>query len=321
MRSNSIMLGLAPLVLIAGLSACVLPTSLQVGNSAIEVEGKPRPNAVCNPFGSGDPNIGSDHGLIANLFYVPAGARTYDNVADYQTHGTKLDATLYFNQLNVPTRPFDQGFMTQDGTVLKTPNGDTLYEYFSVHFESVLKLSNHEQPGRYQFALLADDGAVLQIKDTRQGWFKLVDDDGTHPSRLACADEGIDLDYNSRLPIKVDYYQGPRYHIALMLLWRKLPDGNQCFSDAACGLEGNDQFFDSTHTPSVAQPTWISMLSRGWHVLGAENYLLPLDSALNPCTTNPGPLPSPSASPSPAPSASPTPAPSPVPSASPIPVS
>lgn len=293
MRTLKYAAWIAPAILLQ--TGCNLPETVQAGNSQVEVEATPRPNAVCDPFGSSDPGLGSNYGLIANLWYVPQGARTYGNVADYQKYGTKLDATLYFNQLNVPTRPFDQGFQTQDGTILKTPQGDTLYEYFSVHFESVLKLSNHEQPGLYQFAVLADDGAVYSVNDTMQSFRKLVDNDGTHASRLACATQTLNLTYDTRMPIQVDYYQGPRYHIALMLLWRKVADSRpSTLSDPACGQTGNGTFFDSTQSPSVPTQTWLGMLSRGWHVVGPENYMLPLDSPLNPCNGNPGPLPSPS---------------------------
>jgi hypothetical protein len=265
-----------------------LPQTVQVDGSLIEAEAAPRPT-VCDPFGSGNPAAGSNYGLIANLWYVPPGARTYDNVADYQANGTRLDATLYFNQLNVPTRAFDRGFQTQNGTILTTPAGDTLYEYFSLRFESEIRLTDHDQPGRYQFAVLADDGAVLYVNDDGMGYRALVDNDGTHPTRLGCATEGIDMDYETFLPIALDYYQGPRYHIALMVLWRKLPDGNQSYNDVACGLEGNERFFDSNFSPSVPKQTWLDMLQRGWRVVAPQNYMLPLTAPENPCDVDPNP--------------------------------
>lgn len=76
----------------------------------------------------------------------------------------------------------------------------------------MIRRTDHGIPGRYQFALLSDDGAVLQV-----------------------ADDGV----------------GPRT------------------------LSGNDRFFDSTKTPSLARPTYLGMLARGWKVVAAENYLFP----------------------------------------------
>lgn len=272
-------------------TACELPQTVQAGNTLAEVEEVPRPNAVCNSFGANDPSLGSNYGLIANLWYVPQGGSSLNTVAAFQQSGTKLDATLYLNQLNVPTRAFDRGFQTQNGTILQTPEGNTLYEYFSIRAESVIKLSNHETPGRYQFAVLADDGAVMYVNDTGNGFRSIVNNDGTHATKLACAGEGIDLTYDSRLPIAVDYYQGPRFHIALMVLWRKLPDANaSSLTDSACGLSGNDRFFDSSQSPSVPSQTYLDLLSRGWSVVAPQNYLLPLNSPMNPCNgTNPPP--------------------------------
>ena len=95
----------------------------------------------------------------------------------------------------------------------------------------------------------------------------------------------------ARLPIAVDYYQGPRFHIALMVLWRKLPDANaSSLADSACGLSGNDRFFNSNQSPSVPSQTYLDLLSRGWSVVAPQNFLLPLNSPMNPCNgTNPPP--------------------------------
>lgn len=65
--------------------------------------------------------------------------------------------------------------------------------------------------GDYQIALLADDGAVLQASDTGAGFTTLIDNDGTHPTKMACASRTVHMSRDSRIPIKLDYYQGPRY--------------------------------------------------------------------------------------------------------------
>jgi hypothetical protein len=300
MRTSKKMTGwMIPAAMVA-CTGCVMPEGVQVGNSAVQIEASPSPfpsNAVCNPLDGGQAATSPRNGLIGSLFTAPEGEHSWTHAKTYQEHGTKLDAILYFNQLNVPTRPFDQGFVTQNGTILKTPRGDTLYEWFGLHFESVIQLSNHEQPGRYQFALMADDGAILSVNDDGHGFRTLVDNDLFHAAKLGCANEGIEMDALSRLPIQVDYFQGPRYHIALMLLWRKVPDTNQCFTDTACGVEGISAFFDSTHTPSVPSQRWVDMLTRGWNVVAPQNFLLPASAGTNPCVNIPAPSPTPTPTP------------------------
>jgi len=278
------------------------PAGIQVSNTYVGIQNLSRPtsvtstNAVCDPFGTSQV---SDQvsGLWGKVFYwdpwwdpvtqtACTTARQGPNyIQGYIDQGTMMDVELFLNQLNVPTRPFNQGFVTQDGTQLLTPKGDTLYEYFALQLETVLKLSYSDSPGYYQFGILADDGAVLYIDEQNNGNFaKIVDDDGTHPTRMGCAPRAIYFDQNTRIPARINYYQGPRYHIASMLMWRKVDSATASLSEVQCGQEGNSMYFDSTVTPSKAQPAYLAMLSRGWHVLNPSNYLLPDGLDKNPCT-------------------------------------
>jgi hypothetical protein len=119
--------------------------------------------------------------------------------------------------------------------------------------------------------------------------------------------------------MKLDYFQGPRYNIALMLLWREIPscgangrDTGADLYDEACDQAGNDTFFIWENNPVTPTNLWLGMLSRGWKVLSPENYVLPSAPGVttNPCVT---PSPSPTATitptPTPAPTATPTPSP------------
>lgn len=275
-------------------TACQLPSQVEAGNSTVEIQFQseppanspsPVPPAVCNPFGDQTrPN--KDAGLWAQLYYLVNGQPHYSRVADYQSHGYHAEVDLFFNNLDVPTRRFDRGFMTQDGQTLKTPNGDTLYEWFSLHFEAVLRLGNSDPAGRYQFALLSDDGSVMSIDTNGEGSTQLINNDGLTPTRLRCASKTVWMDNSTRLPIKIDYFQGPRHHIGLILLWRQLPgtvDGPE-LADSACGVSGNESFFDYNQTPSAPSQRWIDLLGRGWKVLTPENFKLPDHVLQNPCS-------------------------------------
>lgn len=331
-----------PLVAVAMFAlGCETPEQLTVGNTDILVEplGKISPspsaspdgNAVCNPFNEADQSLSVDNGLKGSLYYLPPNLPQYRKVSDYQSNGIMLPNNLYFSQLNVPTRAFDLGFVTQNGTILETPNGDTLYEWFSLHFESEIRLRTSDSEGLYQFAILSDDGSILKI-NRGNGYELHIDNDGTHPTKLKCATDTVYLKRGDKLPIIVDYYQGPRYHIAMMLLWRKVgPDwGRGDLADPLCGAEGNSFFFDSTKVPSVPSHNWLALLGRGWKVVHPNNYYLPSQADPNPCVPvvnppvfdpdgNPSPTPTPDASPTPEPSPEASVAPSPEPSPEPMP--
>jgi hypothetical protein len=247
--------------------------------------------------------------LTASLKYLPGGyVGEYNGVEDFLQMSTPVDVQLFFDQLNVPTRPFDQGFLTQDGSLLTLPDGTTLYEFFGLQFDTVIRLTANDQPGLYEFAVLTDDGSILSF-DTGSGLQEYLNADGDHPTVMGCPSSALALDSTSAVPMHLDYYQGPRYNIALMLLWRRVADQSAAsLDDPACGTDGNDLYFDQSTNPTTPTSYYFDLLGRGWSVVPAENFYLPNTSAPNPCAS-----PSPSASPTPTPSPSPTPNPSPTP--------
>lgn len=265
-------------------TGCELPTTVEEGQTKISAstDRAPQPGGgatVCNPFGG--EAVGAHNGLRASLYHLPDHLPHYERVNDYLANGERLPATLFFDQLNVPTRPFDSGFVTTEGAVLRTPRGDTLYEWFGLRFESELRLTAGDTRGRYQLAVLADDGAIVNVKDST-AWRSLVDSDGTHATRLSVARTPIVLDAEARIPIDVRYFQGPRYHIALQLLWREWPANDQ-WQDPLDGAEGNYLFFNSDYQPSLPQTAYQQLLSRGWRPVPAKNFFLPDQLTVNPC--------------------------------------
>jgi len=241
----------------------------------------------CDPFGGGATYV--NLGLSAKLFYLPPGAPHYTTVGDYLTHGLQLPVDIFFAQVNVPTRLFSAGFPSQAGPAFATPEGDTLVEYFALRYQSRLQLGVNDTPGKYQIGILSDDGAIVSADLDGHGLQELLNNDGTHPSRFGCATRTVRFDNNTKLPIQLDYYQGPRYHIANILVWRQIPESADETTDAsvlgdpACGLTGNETFFDFNQTPSRPTQTWLDLLSRGWKVIGPENYVLPDETPENPC--------------------------------------
>lgn len=245
---------------------------------------------ICDPFSTNSPSA-RDRGVVANLVWLDDtmpprnGQPSLQHVDDYFSIGNIVDSTLYFDRIFVPTRAFDLGFMTQTGAQVLNHLGQPMYEYFALNMQSQLQLASHEAPGQYQVAILSDDGAVLRMNPGTSSQYTLVNNDGEHSTRMACSSTTLNMQGGAKLPFTLNYHQGPRYHISLIMMWRPVPDGtNPDFpiNDPACGMAGNSLFFDSTTVPSTAKTPYLELQARGWKVLENENFHFP-EQASNPC--------------------------------------
>lgn len=229
---------------------------------------------ICDPFSQVEGGCMS--GLKGSLYYLTAEQPRYTLVDDYINYGVKADALVYMSQLFVPTRSYTSGFSTTDGTMVKNDQGEPLYEYFALDFETIIKLAPENQAGYYQFSLLSDDGAILDIRSSPSAPFQtVVNNDNQHPTRLGCAPASVYLDQNTRLLARVKYFQGPRERIALSLLMKKMPDSSAPPADASCGKVGTELFFG----PDMANPDFVhyeygTMVANGWQPLSADNFIL-----------------------------------------------
>lgn len=236
---------------------------------------------VCDPFDGGpsnptDPNYG--RGLKANLYYLRDDQPRYQTVVDYINSGMRADQYLFFTSLNVPTRMFNIGFPTESGSLVKRDDGENLYEYFALRLSTVLQLGPDDEPGDYEMAILSDDGAIMRLRGADGQYQTIVDNDGDHPTKMGCGGT-ITMTRETQKLMQFDYYQGPRYHIAVIPMWRKKVQGQA--AEPLCGQNGNNLFFDeNTSAPKAA---YNALLSRGWKPLDMDNYSLPASTIFNPC--------------------------------------
>jgi hypothetical protein len=233
---------------------------------------------VCDPMG-GPGNPGQDSGLIAELFYLDSTQPHYNRVQDYFNFGQASSQDLFFTALDIPTRVFDTGFPSETGNIIKDDLGGDLYEYFAIRFKSTLQLGPDDEEGDYELAILSDDGTVLTLIDAEGQESVLVDNDGDHPTRMGCG-ETISMTEDTVLDVRLSYYQGPRYHISLIPLWRKVDQSTQ--PEPECGKKGNRRYFDYDNN-STPQQAYLNMLDRGWKPIGAQNWKLPISAIFNPC--------------------------------------
>jgi hypothetical protein len=103
---------------------------------------------------------------------------------------------IYTSSLNVPAQDFREGF----------PGVTKRVEWFAIDYTGRFWIT---KPGPYRFNLLADDGANLYIDDQL-----IIDNDGVHMPRWK--DGTVDLAGGIHT-IRVSYFQGPKWAVALVL--------------------------------------------------------------------------------------------------------
>jgi hypothetical protein len=130
-------------------------------------------------------------GLQGRIYHLKPNARMLPNFTHMRPVGS-----IYTASLNVWPQNFDEGF----------PNVTERFEWFAIEYTGRFWI---ETPGRYRFSLLADDGAKLYLDHK-----VIIDNDGVHSAR---AISGSAMLTRGAYEIKVEYFQGPRFTVALVL--------------------------------------------------------------------------------------------------------
>jgi hypothetical protein len=133
---------------------------------------------------------------------LPAGLRgSVYHVRRYTTHlpdfqKLKPVGMIYTSSLNVPPQDFQQGF----------PGVTRRFEWFAIDYTGRFWI---ETPGAYRFELTSDDGSKLYLDDRI-----IADNDGAHVPATVSANVDLSGGIHS---IRVSYFQGRRYQVALVL--------------------------------------------------------------------------------------------------------
>ncbi|PIS10171.1 MAG: hypothetical protein COT73_10815 [Bdellovibrio sp. CG10_big_fil_rev_8_21_14_0_10_47_8] len=252
--------------------------------SVYDLNKHPLNKTVCDPFSGNTPPT-PEQGIKASLFYSGIGVPRYYSAQNYIDQATPSVQSLFFTDMNVPTRMFSEGFSTQTSSVVQDDLGNKLIEFFGLKFETVLKLPDSLPEGDYELGILSDDGAVARVK-MGEVWIDVINNDGDHPTRMGCSTQSIHFTRETRLPLELVYYQGPRYHIANVLMWRQASVAGQ---DPLCGHLGNSYFFDPNQNSKPLQP-YKDLLARGWQPIGEDSFQIPSEESYNPCVTGTVPV-------------------------------
>ncbi len=153
------------------------------------------------PIGSFGSVIRSSNSFCGDVFEIPSETPHLPDFRDYDPIGS-----IYTASLNVPDQQFDDTNGIPGVTARTVGFGIDYRARFWVR-----------APGEYEFEMLSDDGAILQIDDKR-----VIDLDGLHQ---ATGTKGrILLDPGSHT-MHIPYYQGEPNAVALVL-WVKAPGGD-----------------------------------------------------------------------------------------------
>lgn len=243
-------------------------------------------NTVCDPL-SNTAAPSQENGLLAKLIVRNESmGSTVNSVLDYHNKGTVLDKKIYFASVNVPTRTFTQGFATQTGDLLLDAQGNKLIENFSLEYTSTLQLGPNDAEGDYEVASLSDDGVRLFIQENGT-WNELINNDGNHSTRMGCPYRTIHLTKASKVPIKLLYYQGPRYYITNVLVWKKHRQAKtwkEPSKHSLCGYLGNNFFYSASNGKKSVGMSFLELT--GWKTISSQNYKMP-EQTSNPCSLDP----------------------------------
>lgn len=108
----------------------------------------------------------------------------------------KPRGTIYTSSLNVPPQDYKLGF----------PGITNRLEWFAIDYTGKFWIG---KPGEYRWELTSDDGSMLFIDDKL-----VIDNGGLHPPLTL---EGTTQLSGGIHSIRVPYFQGLKYHVALVL--------------------------------------------------------------------------------------------------------
>jgi fibro-slime domain-containing protein len=130
-------------------------------------------------------------GLRGSVYHIPHNTK---EVPDFQK--MKPVGAIYTSSLDVPPQDFKQGF----------PGVTNRFEWFAIDYTGRFWI---DDPGKYTFSLLSDDGGWLYIDDQL-----VIDNGGLHTPEEKTG--SVDLSGGIHR-IRVAYFQGPKWQVALVL--------------------------------------------------------------------------------------------------------
>ncbi len=130
-------------------------------------------------------------GLQGRVYHIRHWTKTLPDFRKLRPVGV-----IYAPALDIPSQDFDRGF----------PGVTKRFEWFAIDYRGRFWV---EKPGIYTFALLSDDGSKLYIDGEER-----IDNDGWHLPE----EKRVEVELKPGIHrIRVSYFQGPKFQVALVL--------------------------------------------------------------------------------------------------------
>ena len=165
---------------------------------AVAAQDEPRYKFSTTVYSFGT-TVATNGGFRGDIYHIAEGSGRLPNLSKLKPVGT-----IYTPALCVPARDFDEGF----------PGVTDRIEWFAIDYHGRFWVS---RPGTYRFLLESDDGSILYIDGKR-----VIRNDGQHPVKTEDGKVRLKAGAHS---IRVSYFQGPRFHVALVLRVQGPKDG------------------------------------------------------------------------------------------------
>ena len=180
---------------------CIL--ILTVAGAAIAQENAPpykfSTTVTGEPLYTFGTTVAANSGFRGDIYWLKRNTSRLPNFSKMKPLGS-----IYTQYLCVPLRSFDEGF----------PGVTKRFEWFAIDYHGRFWVSRE---GVYEFMLTSDDGSILYLDDR-----KVVDNDGVHAEAEASGAVSLKTGVHS---IRVSYFQGPRFHVSLVLEVKPPGDG------------------------------------------------------------------------------------------------
>lgn len=147
--------------------------------------------------------------ILAVVYQIPTTANRIPNFSN-EAEAKKV-TTVCLDKYAVAPRNFSEGF----------PDVPQLFEYFALQTTTKLVI---KEEGSYTFQLNSDDGSRLILNEQL-----LIDNDGLHQALGTSPEDSQTMGQKEaslslkagEYPLKLDYFQGPKFRLALELKWKK----------------------------------------------------------------------------------------------------
>jgi hypothetical protein len=178
-------------------------------------------------------------GLRGTVYHIHRGSLVLPDFNKLKPKGV-----IYTTSLDVPPQDFRVGF----------PGVTKRNEWFAIDYTGRFWIEN---AGIYSFSLLSDDGSILYIDDAT-----VIDNDGQHPPAEKRGDVYLAHGVHT---VRVSYFQGPRFQVALQL---KIAAQGQEFrvfnTDELKPPPDSNELHDSTAKPEARRRQPEALVARLW---------------------------------------------------------